>query len=87
MKSSDLLVNCLENENVKYVFGIMGKETLDLVHSLTDSSIEFIVVRHEQSAAYKKELAMLLLFNITISNEINKTIRVWRKGQQKDIYD
>ncbi|MFZ3591550.1 acetolactate synthase large subunit [Bacillus sp. DJP31] len=52
MKASDLLVKCLENEEVKYVFGIVGKETLDLVHSITDSSIEFIVVRHEQSAAF-----------------------------------
>lgn len=52
MKASDLLVTCLENEDVKYVFGIVGKETLDLVHSLTESSIEFIVVRHEQSASF-----------------------------------
>jgi acetolactate synthase-1/2/3 large subunit len=52
MKTTDLLVKCLENVGVKYVFGIVGKETIDFVHSLTDSSIEFIVVRHEQSAAF-----------------------------------
>jgi acetolactate synthase-1/2/3 large subunit len=52
MKTTDLLVKCLENEGVKHVFGIVGKETLDLVHSITDSSIQFVVVRHEQSAAF-----------------------------------
>lgn len=52
MKTTDLLVKCLESEGVKYTFGIVGKETLDLIHSITNSSIQFIVVRHEQSAAF-----------------------------------
>lgn len=53
MKATDVLVKCLENEGVEYVFGMMGKETLDIVDSLSRSKqIQFINVRHEQGAAF-----------------------------------
>ena len=52
MKASDLLVKCLENEGVQFVFGIPGEETLDLMDSLSKSSVRFILTRHEQSAAF-----------------------------------
>jgi acetolactate synthase-1/2/3 large subunit len=51
-KASDLFVECLEAEGVRYVFGIPGEETLDLNESLADSSIDFVPVRHEQGGAY-----------------------------------
>ena len=51
-KASDVFVECLEAEGVRYVFGIPGEETLDLSESLADSSIEFVPVRHEQGGAY-----------------------------------
>src|ERR1700744_3316678 len=51
-KASDVFVECLESEGVKYVFGIPGEETLDLNESLSDSSIDFVPVRHEQGGAY-----------------------------------
>ena len=51
-KASDVFVECLEAEGVKYVFGIPGEETLDLNESLADSSIAFVPVRHEQGGAY-----------------------------------
>jgi acetolactate synthase I/II/III large subunit len=52
MKASDLLVKCLENEGVEYIFGLPGEETLDLMESLRTSSIRFILTRHEQAAAF-----------------------------------
>ena len=52
MKTSELLIKCLENEGVKYVFGLPGEETLDLIESLGNSGISFILTRHEQSAAF-----------------------------------
>jgi len=52
MKSSDLLVDCLEDEGVEYVFGVPGEETEDLLFSLRDSAITFVPVRHEQGAAF-----------------------------------
>jgi acetolactate synthase-1/2/3 large subunit len=51
-KASEVFVECLESEDVKYVFGIPGEETLDLSESLDDSSIQFVPVRHEQGGAY-----------------------------------
>lgn len=52
MKASDLLVKCLENENVEYIFGVPGEETLDLMESLRTSKIKYILTRHEQVAAF-----------------------------------
>src|SRR3954465_15452276 len=55
-KASDLFVECLEVEGVRYVFGIPGEETLDLNESLEDSSITFVPVRHEQGGAYMADM-------------------------------
>jgi acetolactate synthase-1/2/3 large subunit len=51
-KGSDLLVSALENESVDRVFGVPGEENLDVVESLRRSSIELVVTRHEQAAAF-----------------------------------
>jgi acetolactate synthase-1/2/3 large subunit len=51
-KGSDLLVAALENEGVEYIFGVPGEENLDVVESLRGSSIELVLTRHEQSAAF-----------------------------------
>lgn len=52
MKSSDLFVSCLESEGVEYIFGVPGEENLDLLDSLSRSSIKLILTRHEQGAAF-----------------------------------
>jgi acetolactate synthase-1/2/3 large subunit len=52
MKGSELLVAALENEGVDRVFGVPGEENLDVVESLRRSSIELVVTRHEQPAAF-----------------------------------
>ncbi len=51
-KGSDLFVRALENEGVDRIFGVPGEENLDTVESLRTSSIELVVTRHEQSAAF-----------------------------------
>ena len=51
MKAANLLVRCLENEKVEYIFGIPGEENLDIIDALLDSDIRFITTRHEQGAA------------------------------------
>jgi acetolactate synthase-1/2/3 large subunit len=56
MKASDLFVKCLENEGVKYVFGVPGEETEDILFSLEKSSIKFIPTRHEQGAAFMADV-------------------------------
>ena len=52
MKASDVLARCLENEGVRYVFGVPGEEILDIIDSLVDSRIAFVPTRHEQGAAF-----------------------------------
>lgn len=54
--TADLLVQCLENEGVKYVFGLPGEENLHILQALKQSSIEFITVRHEQGAAFMADV-------------------------------
>src|SRR3990170_7341957 len=55
-KASDVFVECLEAEGVRYVFGIPGEETLDLNESLSSSSVSFIPVRHEQGGAFMADM-------------------------------
>ncbi|MEJ8851009.1 acetolactate synthase large subunit [Variovorax rhizosphaerae] len=52
MKASDLFVKALENEGVDRIFAVPGEENLDVVESLRGSSIQLILTRHEQSAAF-----------------------------------
>jgi acetolactate synthase-1/2/3 large subunit len=56
MKTSDLFVSCLEAEEVEYIFGLPGEENADLMISLLDSSIKFLLTRHEQSAAFMADV-------------------------------
>jgi acetolactate synthase I/II/III large subunit len=52
VKGSAVLVAALENEGVDRIFGIPGEENLDLVESIRASSIQLILTRHEQAAAF-----------------------------------
>jgi acetolactate synthase I/II/III large subunit len=52
MKPSDLFIRCLEAQGVDTIFGVPGEENADIMISLLNSSIDFIVCRHEQSAAF-----------------------------------
>jgi acetolactate synthase-1/2/3 large subunit len=56
MKASDLIVRCLEAEGVEYIFGIPGEENIDFMDSLTRSSIQFVLTRHEQGAAFMADV-------------------------------
>ena len=56
MKASDLFVRCLEAEGVEYIFGVPGEENADVMISLNKSKINFVLCRHEQSAAFMADL-------------------------------
>lgn len=56
LKASDLFVRALENEGVKFIFGLPGEENIDLLDSLTRSDIKFITTRHEQGAAFMADV-------------------------------
>ncbi|MEE9391762.1 MAG: acetolactate synthase large subunit [Planctomycetota bacterium] len=56
MKASDLFVKCLETEGVEYIFGIPGEENADVMISLMESDIDFVLCRHEQAAAFMADV-------------------------------
>jgi len=52
MKAADAIIQCLEEENVKIVFGYPGVPVGALYEALRNSNIEHILVRHEQAAGH-----------------------------------
>jgi acetolactate synthase-1/2/3 large subunit len=56
MNTAELLIRCLENEGVRYVFGLPGEENLHVLEALRNSSIKFITTRHEQGAAFMADV-------------------------------
>ena len=52
MNVAQLIAKCLENEGVKYLFGLPGEEIIPLVDALNASPLRFILVRSEQGAAF-----------------------------------
>ena len=56
LDTAEVLVKCLENEGVEYIFGIPGEENLDVMNALVNSKIRFITVRHEQGAAFMADV-------------------------------
>ncbi|MER5175212.1 MAG: acetolactate synthase large subunit [Candidatus Nitrosocosmicus sp.] len=57
MTVAHLVVKCIENEGVKYVFGIPGEENIHLIDAINNSSvIRFILVHHEQAASFMAEM-------------------------------
>jgi acetolactate synthase-1/2/3 large subunit len=56
MTAAELLVKCLENEGVEYIFGVPGEENIDVMDALLDSPIKFVTTRHEQGAAFMADV-------------------------------
>src|SRR5437660_10961509 len=56
MKASELLVACLENEGVEFLFALPGEENLDVLDALANARIRVILVRHEQGAAFMADV-------------------------------
>ena len=54
--AADLLVDCLVNEGVEYVFGIPGEENIHFTAALDASGIRYVLVRHEQAASFMAEM-------------------------------
>src|SRR5918912_784843 len=56
-RAAELLVQCLENEGVRYVFTLPGEEIADLFGALSRSTqIRLVVTRHEQGAAFMADV-------------------------------
>lgn len=56
LNGAELLAKCLENEEIRYVFGLPGEETIEINEALSSSSVQFVTVRHEQAGAFMAEV-------------------------------
>jgi acetolactate synthase-1/2/3 large subunit len=56
MQAAELFIKCLENEGVEYIFGLPGEENAHFMMALEDSSIRFVLARHEQGAAFMADV-------------------------------
>ena len=52
MNVAELFVKCLEAEDVEYVFGVPGEENAHFMMALEESSIPFVLTRHEQGGRF-----------------------------------
>lgn len=52
IRLSDAIVQILESENVKHIFGHPGEQILPLYDALRQSKIKHVLMRHEQGAAH-----------------------------------
>lgn len=55
LTGAQLLVKCLEEQGVEYIFGIPGAKIDSVFDALLDSNIQVIVCRHEQNAVFIAE--------------------------------
>ncbi len=49
---AEKLIQCLEREGVEYIFGLSGGAAIPIFDALVDSSIQLVLVRHEQGAIH-----------------------------------
>jgi len=56
MRAADFFIQCLENEDTQFIFGIPGEENLDIMDALLSSRIQFVTTRHEQGAAFMADV-------------------------------
>ena len=57
MNAAELLVDCLREEGIEYIFGVPGEENADFMIALEDcEDIRFILTRHEQGAAFMADV-------------------------------
>ncbi|MDD3374702.1 MAG: biosynthetic-type acetolactate synthase large subunit [Candidatus Omnitrophica bacterium] len=52
INGAQVLIKCLENQGVEYMFGLPGGSVIPLFDALVDSKIKSILVRHEQGATH-----------------------------------
>ncbi|MBA95721.1 MAG: acetolactate synthase, large subunit, biosynthetic type [Rickettsiales bacterium] len=52
LNGAETLIRCLEKQGVEYIFGYPGGAAIPIFDAIYDSSIELILVRHEQGATH-----------------------------------
>jgi acetolactate synthase-1/2/3 large subunit len=55
MNGARILIECWKKEGVEVVFGYPGAATVEIHHALAESSLRFVLTRHEQAAVHAAE--------------------------------
>lgn len=63
MNTAELLIKCLENEGVRFCFGLPGEENLEFLNALSYSDIKTVVTRDERGAAFMANAYGRFTFN------------------------
>lgn len=77
MKASDLFVKALENEGVKYIFGILGEENLDLLDSIRKSSKQLVLQNY---CGNKKDTLIIMPPLIVKKEELEEILARINRG-------
>ncbi len=56
INASEIFVKALENEQVEYIFGIPGEENIHFLEAVRNSSLNFVLTRHEQGAGFMADV-------------------------------
>ena len=56
MNASEVFVQALEKEDVRFIFGVPGEENIDFLEALRKSTIDFVLTRHEQGAGFMADV-------------------------------
>ena len=70
VKFAELLMEIMESENVKFIFGHPGEQILPLYEALRKSKIKHVLMRHEQGAAHAAETAVDLVEAAAADHEL-----------------
>jgi len=52
MNGAEILIRCLENQGVEYIFGLPGGVVIPIYDALMSTKIKLVLVRHEQGATH-----------------------------------
>ena len=52
LNGAEMIIKCLEDQGVEYVFGLSGGAAIPIFDALVDSKIKLVLVRHEQGATH-----------------------------------
>src|SRR5271163_5051080 len=64
-KIADIIVETLESAGVKHCYGVVGDTLNRVAHSISESGIEWVGMRHEEAGAFAAQGEALLTGNLT----------------------
>ena len=64
-KVADIIVETLQSAGVKHCYGVVGDTLNRVAHSISESAIEWVAVRHEEAGAFAAHGEALITGNLT----------------------